>query len=46
MDMIEHDPLCLHTKKIQGLINYWDCTYCYLIRRVREVDGQWLWGEE
>lgn len=43
---MEHDELCLHPKKIQGILNYWDCTYCYLIRRVREADADWLWEDE
>lgn len=46
MVMMEHDDLCLHPIHVQKALNYWDCTYCYLIRKVREKDAEWLWGEE
>lgn len=45
MKAMEHDALCLHSKQVQIILNYWDCTYCYLIRRVRAEGIELLWTD-
>lgn len=42
---MQHEPLCQHSNHTQALLSPAVCTYCALIRRVREEERARQWPD-